>query len=303
MFPGQGSQKSGMGAPWTTTPSWGVVRTVSEVLGRDVGALLVDADAATLQSTANAQVAAFALGLILLDAARRAGLRWEAVAGHSLGEYTALVAADVLGVEDAARLVGERAGAMQEAADANPGTMAAVLALDADAVAACCDVAGGGAWMANDNAPGQIVVAGTVDGVAAATTAARERGGKVLPIAVGGAFHTPLMTSAQGRLGAALAAAPFADGSCPVVANVDARAHRQATDWPDLLAAQLCSPVRWREGVMALAALGVTRVTELGPGAVLGGMVKRTAPNLERRGIATPDDLASLPGASPQPGR
>src|SRR5580704_16671066 len=127
MFPGQGSQRPGMGGPWVATPSWAVVAEVSDVLGRDVGSLLLDADAATLQATRNAQVASFALGLVILDAARAAGLTWDAAAGHSLGEYTALVAAGVLAADAAAVLVGERAEAMQAAADAAPGTMAAVL--------------------------------------------------------------------------------------------------------------------------------------------------------------------------------
>jgi len=293
VFPGQGSQKPGMGAPWAGTPAWRAVGLVSDVLSRDVATLLLDADAATLQATRNAQVASFALGLVILDAARAAGLTWSAAAGHSLGEYTALVAAGSLGAEDAARLVGERAEAMQAAADDRPGTMAAVLGLDADAVQASCDAAGGEAWMANDNAPGQIVVAGTHTGVAAAGAAAKERGGKVMALAVGGAFHTPLMAGAQGRLDAALAGAPFADAGAEVVANVDAAPHRAAGDWGRLLSAQLCRPVRWREAVLALPGLGVNRVVELGPGGVLSGMVKRIAPDLGRLAIGTPDDLAA----------
>ena len=282
-----------MGAPWAATPSWAAVGLVSDVLGRDVAALLLDADADTLQATRNAQVASFALGLVILDAARAAGLTWAAAAGHSLGEYTALVAAGVLGPEDAARLVGERAEAMQTAADARPGTMAAVLGLDADAVQASCDAAGGEAWTANDNAPGQIVVAGTHAGVAAASADAKERGGKVMALAVGGAFHTPLMAGAQERLDRALAAAPFADAAATVVANVDAAPHREAAAWAPLLAAQLCRPVRWREAVLALAGLGVTRVVELGPGGVLSGMVRRTVPDLGRLAVGTPDELAA----------
>jgi [acyl-carrier-protein] S-malonyltransferase len=291
VFPGQGSQRPGMGGPWKSAPSWGVVERVSDVLGRDVGALLLDADAATLQATRNAQVASFALGLVILGAARAAGMAWGAAAGHSLGEYTALVAAGVLDVDDAARLVGARADAMQDAADSSPGTMAAVLGLDEGAVQASCDAAGGTAWIANDNAPGQIVVAGTDDGVAQASAAAKERGGKVMALAVGGAFHTPLMATAQAGLDAALASTTFADGACVVVANVDAAPHQSGGDWPALLSAQLCRPVQWRAGTERMAALGVTRVVELGPGAVLSGLVKRTAPALERASVATPGDL------------
>jgi [acyl-carrier-protein] S-malonyltransferase len=291
IFPGQGSQKPGMGAAWLGHPSWKVVDVVGDVLGRDVAALLVDADAASLQQTRNAQVAAFALGLVLMDAAREAGWSWDAAAGHSLGEYTALVAAGVLAVDEASRLVGERAEAMQLATDAAPGTMAAIIGLDAPVVAECCEVDGGGVWIANDNAPGQIVVAGTSDGVASASAAAKARGGRAIPLAVGGAFHTPLMASAQSRLDAALGAAAFGAADVPVIANVDARPHRDAQDWVGLLSSQLSSPVRWREGVLGLRELGVTRVIELGPGAVLSGMVKRITPDLEPVSAAVPEDL------------
>ena len=291
MFPGQGSQRAGMGAPWVDTPSWAVVADVSDALGRDVGSLLLAADAPTLQATRNAQIASFALGLVGLDAARRAGVRWDIAVGHSLGEYTALVAAGALTHVDAAKLVGERAEAMQEAADASPGTMAAVLGLEPDDVAACCDAAGGEAWPANDNAPGQIVVAGTPDGVRRAGDAARPMGGKVLPLAVGGAFHTPLMAAAQARVDRALAAAPFGETTTPVIANVDAEPHRAPEDWAGLLSLQLCLPVRWREIILRMEEMGVTRVIELGPGGILAGMVKRTAPGLARVAIAAPADL------------
>lgn len=296
IFPGQGSQKPGMGTPWVDSDSWKVVGQIGEVLGRDVAALLLDADGPTLQATRNAQVASFALGLVILDAATRAGVTFGLAAGHSLGEYTALVAAGVLGLEDAAVLVGERADAMQAAADARPGTMAAVLGLEPDDVAAACAQAGGQAWIANDNAPGQIVIAGTSEGVATAGAAAKERGAKVLPLAVGGAFHTPLMKSAQDQLDRALAAAPFATGQVPIVANVDAVAHRDGSEWPGLLGRQLCSPVRWRESVQSFRPLGVTRVVELGPGGVLSGMVKRIDPDLARSTAAMPADLATLNG-------
>ncbi len=292
IFPGQGSQKPGMGSAWAATTSWSVIETVSDILRVDVAWLLVDADAVTLQATQNAQVAAFALGLVLLDAAAAAGLRWDAAAGHSLGEYTALVAAGVLSIEDATQLVGERAKAMQRAADATPGTMRAIIGLDIDAVEECCRAAAdGSAWVANDNAPGQVVVAGTLDGLAAAGDAAKEGGAKVLELSVGGAFHTPLMRPAQEGLDLALGKAPFADARVPVVANVDAQPHQARQDWRPLLSAQLASPVRWRESVERLAALGVSRVVELGPGGVLSGMVKRIAPDLERAGVGTPADL------------
>src|SRR5579875_2749138 len=156
-----------MGAPWTGHPAWAVVDRISEATGRDVAALLTEADAETLKATRNAQLAAFALSLVTLYAARASGLEYvpvAAVAGHSLGEYTALVASEAIPAEAGARLVAARGEAMQAAADAQPGTMAAVLGLEPDLVRkACAEVEG--AWPANDNAPGQVVIAGTPDGV------------------------------------------------------------------------------------------------------------------------------------------
>ena len=295
LFPGQGSQRPQMGEPWKDHPAWSVVDGISEATGRDVGALLLAADAATLKATRNAQLAAFALSLVALRAAGSSGLAYspvQAVAGHSLGEYTALVAAEAMEPEEAARLVAARGEAMQAAADASPGTMAAVLGLGLEEVAkACASVEA--AWPANDNAPGQVVIAGTVEGVAAASEAAKELGAKrVMPLPVGGAFHSPLMSAAQERLDEALAGAGFHSSSLDVVANVDASVHRDG--WANLLSAQLVSPVRWRESLLELSRLGVTHFLELGPGAELSGMVKRTVEDSQRANVSTPADLDGL---------
>jgi [acyl-carrier-protein] S-malonyltransferase len=300
LFPGQGSQRPGMGAPWRDHPSWAVTEEVADACGRDVAALLTDADADTLKATGNAQPAAFTLSLVILDAARRHGLDDAAVvaaAGHSLGEYSALVAVGGLTVADGARLVAARADAMQKAADTSPGTMAAVLGLDPAEVAEACEGVEG-AWVANDNAPGQIVVAGTAEGVAAAGERASALGAKrVMPLPVGGAFHSPLMAHAQDDLDGALAAATWGEQSAPVVANLDATAHTDG--WVELLSGQLVAPVRWRESLLALAALGTTSTLELGPGSELSGMVKRTVDGVARANVAKPEDLdklADLPG-------
>jgi [acyl-carrier-protein] S-malonyltransferase len=295
VFPGQGSQRAGMGAAWLDHPSWAVVDRLSEATGRDVAELLVHADAEQLRQTRNSQLATFALSLVILDAARGVGaadVPLAAVAGHSLGEYTALVAAGALHEAEGARLVVERGAAMQAAADARPGTMAAVLGLDADVLARV--VSGvDGAWMANDNAIGQIVVAGTAEGVAEAGEAAKDAGAKrVMPLAVGGAFHSPLMAGAQEWLDKALGEAAFSTPATPVVANVDARAHTDG--FADLLSRQLVSPVRWRESLATMAAMGATTFVELGPGKELSGMVKRTVVEAGRVNVATPDDLEPL---------
>jgi [acyl-carrier-protein] S-malonyltransferase len=293
LFPGQGSQRPGMGLPWRHHRSWAVVDRIAAATGRDLAVLLTEADAETLKATRNAQLAAFGLSMVILDAARSAGLgRPVAAAGHSLGEYSALVAAGVLSLEDGARLVAARGEAMQGAAEQLPGTMAAVLGLDPRGVAkACAGVEG--AWVANDNAPGQVVVAGTAAGVAAAGEAARAAGAKrVVALAVGGAFHSPLMAPAQEPLDAALAGARFSPAAFPVVTNLDATAHTDG--WQPLLSGQLASPVRWRESLLALAALGVDHFVELGPGSELSGMVTRTVEGATRANAATPEDL---PGA------
>ncbi len=284
-----------MGEAWKDHRSWALTEAISDSAGRDVAALLLDADAETLRATRNAQLAAFALSLIILDAARADSLDGASVAataGHSLGEYSALVASGVLSIAEGTRLVAARAEAMQAAADAAPGTMAAVLGLDADLVAqACADV--DGAWVANDNAPGQIVIAGTAAGVDAAGTNATDLGAKrVMALPVGGAFHSPLMAPAQTDLDGALAATTWGDAAVPVVANVDATAHTDG--WTALLSAQLVSPVRWRESLQALPALDVTATLELGSGSDLSGMVKRTLDGMARGNVARPDDLAAI---------
>jgi [acyl-carrier-protein] S-malonyltransferase len=297
-FPGQGSQRAGMGTPWRDHGSWSVIERLSDVVGRDVAQLLLDAEPEELRATRNAQLATYALSLVVLDAVRRGPLagfasdRIAAVAGHSLGEYTALVAAGAIDAEGGARLVYARGEAMQTAADANPGTMAAVLGLDLAEVAAAC-AEGDHAWVANDNTPGQVVVAGTAWGLERAGRAALRRGAKrVIPLQVGGAFHSPLMAPAQALLDEALAEVEFGPGSRPVVANVDARPH--SAGFGPLLSAQLCSRVRWRESLLTLAGMGGRLFVELGPGTELSGMVRRTLPDTSRVNVASPDDLDEL---------
>ena len=210
-FPGQGSQRPGAGAAWLDHPAWRIVEAATAATGRDVARLLLDADAEELRATDNAQLSTYVASLLVLDAVRRGGLEASHLAGHSLGEYTALTAAGVLTIEDGARLVAERGAAMLDASRSQPGTMAAVLGADDDAVeAACAEVRAGGldAWVANYNAPGQVVVAGSAEGLEAAGSAAKARGAKrTMPVAVSGAFHTPYMAPAQDRLDRALAAA------------------------------------------------------------------------------------------------
>lgn len=281
-----------MGRPWADHESWELVEEASEVAERDVARLLLDADAEELKDTRNAQLTTFVSSLMVLDAAERLGIEPSVCAGHSLGEYTALTATGALGFDEGVRLVCERADAMHEAGAANPGTMAAVLGLDDDEVEVACRRADSDVWVANFNANGQVVIAGSPEGVQAAGAIAKELGAKrVMSLQVSGAFHTPFMTPARDRLRQAIAAASPRDSDTPVVANVDGYAHDRGTEWQSLLSAQLSSPVRWKHSLLTMATMGVTGFAELGPGGVLTGMAKRTVEGTRAISVSTPEDL------------
>ena len=295
LYPGQGSQKPGMGEAWTDHPSWELVAEASEVTDRDVDRLLLSASAEELTETRNSQLATFVMSMVAMDAVTRLGTEAAGHAGHSLGEYSALTASGVLDYRDAVALVAERGDAMQAAADEREGTMAAILGLDDDDVQIACSRAAGEVWLANHNAPGQVVIAGTHEAIETAAAVARELGAKrVMPLPVGGAFHTPFMAPARDRLAKAIDRTEFRDAQGIVVANVDAAEHRARSDWPDLLKAQLTSPVRWRQTLARLDAEGFTTYIELGPGDVLSRLVKRSLKGSRPLSVAAPDDLDSL---------
>lgn len=257
--------------------------------------LLLDADADELVDTANAQLSTYVISLVVARALADAGIAPAAYAGHSLGEYTALSAAGALEPATGAVLVAARGVAMRDASAANPGTMAALLGLEVDVVASLCAEASGDVWVANDNAPGQVVIAGSAAGIDAAAALAKDRGArKPMPLKVAGAFHTPYMAPAQPALDVALEVATFSEPNAEVFANFDAASHRSPADWPGLLSAQLCSPVRWRDEVAAMVDAGVDRFVEVGPGTVLGGLIKRIAPDAARHAVATPSDIEQL---------
>jgi len=284
-----------MGAAWTGHPSWELIEKASAFADRDIAHLLLDAGADELTETRNAQLATFALSLVILDALKRLGLQPAFVAGHSLGEYTALVATGALSFEEGCQVVVERGEAMQGAAADQPGTMYAILGLSDAQVDVACHRADGDVWVANYNADGQVVIAGSQEALARAGAIAKELGAKrALPLPVGGAFHTPYMASARARLRKALAAASFSDPKFPIVANVDGTTHRDGNEWADLCSAQLCSPVRWRQSVEHLVELGTTSLIEVGPGNVLTGLAKRISPKTKAHSVATPDDLDRL---------
>lgn len=295
LFPGQGSQRPGMGRPWRNHESWELVDEASEIAQRDVGRLLLDADADELKDTRNAQLTTFVSSLMVLDAVERLGVEPSICAGHSLGEYTALTANGALGFDDGVRLVVERGDAMHEAGESSPGAMSAVLGLDDDLVEVACRRADDSVWVANFNAPGQVVIAGSPGGIEKATHHAKELGAKkVMPLPVSGAFHTPLMNPARDRLRVALAASKPRDADVPIVSNVDALLHQRGDEWVSLLSAQLCSPVRWKQVLLELQKQSVAGYVELGPGGVLSGMVKRTLDGARAISVATPEELDKL---------
>ena len=299
IFPGQGTQFARMGQPWRASSHWDVVARAEAALDRPLAHLLLDAPEETLRRTLEAQLAVFLHSLMAWEAVRHDVGEPVAFAGHSLGQLTAIVAAGALSLEEGVRLAVERATATQAAADRHPGRLVALMGGDLDVARDACAAAPDAAWVANDNAPGQVVLGGTPEGVDAAADRARQLGvRRVVPLNVGGAFHTPLMADARAALEPVLAAASFASPSAPVVSNVDAEPHTDPGDWPAQLGDHLVSPVRWRPSMLTLARLGATSYVEVGPGNVLAGLARRTVPDVPVRSVSAPGDVAPVEAAS-----
>ena len=269
------------------------MEAVSSAVGTDLVSLLVDGDEDELVSTRNAQLATYALSLAIFDAAGiAAAASW--MLGHSLGEYTALVAAGVVSREDGSRLVEVRGTAMLDAATASPGGLVALIGGDRAAAGAACDAIPG-LYVANRNGPGQIVLGGGTRALAELAQRARSLGfRRAIPLRVGGAFHTPLMAPAAPALAGALGATAFHRGTATVVANVDGAAHDDPGEWPELLARQLTEPVDFERSVHALPSDAV--FVELGPGGVLCGLARRIRDDLRLVSVGAPEDLAELAG-------
>ena len=283
-------------------------READDALGDSLSSLCFEGPEDRLLLTENAQPAILATSIAAWRALRSEGVDAAFAAGHSLGEYSAHVAAGTLSFADALRTVRRRGRYMQEAVPVGEGAMAAILGLDAEAVAQACEEAGralGGRVVtpANLNAPGQIVIAGHADAVARAGELSKTRGAKrVIPLAVSAPFHCPLMKPAEDRLGPELRALAVNDPAIPVVANVDAEPKRSATAAIDALIRQVSSPVRWEAVVRRLIAEGARQFVELGPGAVLSGLVKKIDRSVAVTNIENADDvsaaLATLKAAS-----
>jgi [acyl-carrier-protein] S-malonyltransferase len=295
IFPGQGAAAPGAGRAWVDHPAWEVVTEAESVLDRPLARLLLDADAAELSATGASQLAVLLTSLVAWEVL--AGEMEEpptAFAGHSLGQITALLAAGAVERSDGFRLAARRADLSQASADARPGQMAALVGAELDVAARVC-AGGRDVWIANDNAPGQVVIAGTPEGLRAATERAGELGvRRVMPLAVGHAFHTPLLADAADGLRPLLGELAFREAAAPIVANTDALGHIDPDCWPDQLTRHLVEPVRWRESQRALAAAGATSFVEVGPGRVLASLAKRTVPDVAVHNLSTPDDLHTV---------
>jgi [acyl-carrier-protein] S-malonyltransferase len=274
IFPGQGSQTPGMGKDVfdAANAAREVFENVSATLGFDIAELCFESDEETLRATNNAQIALYTVGVASYAASEFAA---DVFAGHSIGEYAALVCSGTLSLEDGARLVQKRGELMASAGDLTPGTMAAVLGLEIPIITETLAKVDGIVVVANDNCPGQTVISGAVEAVASAIPLLQEAGAKrVLPLNVSGAFHSPLMTEPSRQMAQALANAVFQKGK-PVYANVTTKPIEDPSDWRQTLEQQLRDQVRWTDSVRNMIADGVTEFIEFGPGEVLCGMLKR----------------------------
>ena len=295
IFPGQGTQATGVGAPWRDQPAWGVVDRAEAALGEPLSALILDAPAEQLARTRDAQLAVLLTSLVAWEAVRERVEDPVAFAGHSLGQVTALIASGALPLEEGVQFAARRAELTQSAADAHPGRMAALLGASLEQAEEACRAAPDGCWLANDNAPGQVVIAGTPDGVEAGSAEAKQLGVKrATPLNVGGAFHTPLMRDAADALAAELPAVPLSPPDAPVVSNGDAQPYQDAAGWRSRLAVHVTDPVRWRTSMETIAGMGVTRCLEVGNGSMLATLAKRIVPDLPVQGVASPEDLPAL---------
>ncbi len=276
VFPGQGAQFPGMGkALYDNKPeAKAYFDQANEVLGFNINKVMFEGSEEELRQTKVTQPAVFLHAVI--TALTLEDFQPDMVAGHSLGEFSALVANGALAFEDGLRLVLKRALAMQNACEINPSTMAAVLGLEDVVIEDICRQINEVVVPANYNSPGQVVISGTHQGIEMATKKLQEAGAKrVIPLAVGGAFHSPLMRPAHDELEQAILETPFHAPACPVYQNVDALASTEVENIKNNLIAQLTAPVRWSESVMNMIADGATHFVECGPGKVLQGLIRK----------------------------
>lgn len=279
IFPGQGAQYCGMGKELyeKSEEARAMFERANEILGFRITDIMFEGSADDLKQTKVTQPAVFLHSVIL---ANILGVEPSAVAGHSLGEFSALVVAGALSFEDGLQLVSKRAMAMQRACEVEPGTMAAVLALPDAVIEDICAAVEGVVVAANYNCPGQLVISGAVDAVNEACVRLKEAGARrALVLPVGGAFHSPLMEPARKELAEAIECADFKTPICPIYQNVDALPHTSPEEIKTNLIAQLTAPVRWTQIVENMVANGISNFTELGPGTVLQGLIRKISPD------------------------
>lgn len=287
VFPGQGAQTVGMGKELyeQSDVARAMFERANEILGFRITDIMFSGTAEELRQTNVTQPAVFLHSVVL---AKVLEVQADAVAGHSLGEFSALVACGALDFEDGLRLVAARAEAMQSACISNPGTMAAVLALDNRTIEEVCSKTEGVVVAANYNCPGQTVISGSVEAVTAACEALKAAGARrCMTLAVGGAFHSPLMEQARQSLAEAISQTAFRTPHCPIYQNVDAHPYTDPEKIKQNLILQLTSPVRWSQSVERMVADGVAHFTELGTGTVLQGLIRKIAPEVEVESIST----------------
>lgn len=286
VFPGQGAQKPGMGQDLYEQYDWAkeLFAQADEIMGFRISETMFSGTEDDLRRTDITQPAVF-IHSVAVAMSHGDEFKPDMVAGHSLGEYSALTAIGVLSFEDGLRLVRARANAMQKCCEKVPGTMAAVIALDDEKISdICSDLTSKGLTVvpANFNSPGQVVISGTVEAIEAARPLMIEAGAKrALPLTVGGAFHSPLMTPAGDELQQAISRTDFKRGICPIYQNVDALPHTDPEEIKQNLISQLNSPVRWTQSVINMINDGAEEFTECGPGTVLTGLITRIKKTLE----------------------
>lgn len=294
IFPGQGSQFVGMGKDLYDQHELArnLFKQADQILGFSISKEMFEGSEESLKQTKVTQPAIF-LHSVIMAKIMGASFRPDMVAGHSLGEFSALVANNTLSFEDGLKLVSQRALAMQKACEAQPSTMAAILALADEKVEEICSSINGVVVAANYNCPGQLVISGSIEAVTEACEKMKEAGAKrALLLPVGGAFHSPLMEPARQELEAAIKATPFHTPDCPVYQNVTASAVSDPIEIQKNLVIQLTAPVRWTQSVQAMVKDGASEFIEVGPGKVLQGLVKKIAPEVE----AGSANFASLEG-------